>query len=101
MARTWRRTGVDVRVRRGGATGWAQDYMARRVGAERAGAGLLPKVELSLSTAKERPTCVGELKPVLTPRPESLTEALTLRQHLVSDESNMPGKLLTATILSR
>src|SRR5439155_19788847 len=47
MARTRRRRGIDARVRRRGKTGRAQDYLARRVGAERTGAGVLPQVELS------------------------------------------------------
>src|SRR5258705_1420157 len=47
MARPWYWRGVDARVRRRGAAGRARRYMARRVGAERAGAGLLPQVEFS------------------------------------------------------
>ena len=47
MAGTGRRTGVDARMLKRGATGRAQDHLARRVGAERASAGLLPQVGLS------------------------------------------------------
>src|SRR5258705_4576937 len=47
MARSWYWGGVDARVRRRGAAGRARRYLARRVGAERAGAGLLPQVEVS------------------------------------------------------